>query len=344
MKNQTSPTKIELPLLTQGTTGLIIFSARSYRRTKDVRVLAVVVPELELIDVQREILTADFMECTDDATFDDGPEALDGVRVNRTAHVFIAAVMHDTERVFVPKRFVRGMFIGGQQTYLVRHDLTHERSKSDRIDVIDHSRNHVAFALDRADHNGFSCSASTTHAAASAWAFVLVPGLTADIGFVNLDIADQLLELLIAKCSADLVAHKPCGLVGTKAHVSHDLEGTYSLLAGEHQVHNPKPVAQRLVGVLEYRTRQHGKAVASIWSAVIALPVEILGAVRLGFKTATRAAYNALRPAIGGKVSLARILVRKSALEVRYAHLVDSVVRGLDLLGHDRFLSLLRTV
>ena len=59
---------------------------------------------------------------------------------------------------------------------------------------------------------------------------VLVLGLSADVGFVNFDVADQLLELRIAERNANLAAHEPRGFVGTKAHVAEDLQRAHALL------------------------------------------------------------------------------------------------------------------
>lgn len=44
-----------------------IGSARPNRRTENISVHPVIVPELEFIDVQRQILLADLVECADNA-------------------------------------------------------------------------------------------------------------------------------------------------------------------------------------------------------------------------------------------------------------------------------------
>lgn len=308
--------------------------ARLYRRTENVRILAVVVSELELIDVERKIFLGHFMERTNDAPLNDTPESFNGVRVNRAAYILIAAVMDNAEWIFTPKVVIALVFVCGKQTNLVGHHFAHERSECDCVGIVDYPRNYVALALDCADHDSFTCSASSTHAATPTWAFVFVPGLAAHKGFVHFDVADQLLELLITERSADLMAHEPRGLVGTESHVPHDLQCANPLLAGEHQVHDAEPLSQRLVRVFEDRIDQHGKTVAGIWSAVIALPVKVFGAVRLGLKAAARTAYNAIGPAVVHQVLLAGVLVRKLLLEIRHTHLVDSVMRGLYLLGH----------
>ena len=63
--------------------------------------------------------------------------------------------------------------------------------------------------------------------AASARAFVFVPSLPTDVGFVHFDVADQLLELDVAQSNLNLVAHEQCGIVGTKTQAcyAHGSEG-----------------------------------------------------------------------------------------------------------------------
>ena len=49
------------------------------RRTENVRIHPVVVPELELVHVEGEIFLADLVERADDATLHDRPKTIDGV-------------------------------------------------------------------------------------------------------------------------------------------------------------------------------------------------------------------------------------------------------------------------
>jgi hypothetical protein len=53
------------------------------RRAEDVGVLADVVLELRLDDIQRQVLAADLVEAADDRALDHRPEALNHIRVDR---------------------------------------------------------------------------------------------------------------------------------------------------------------------------------------------------------------------------------------------------------------------
>jgi len=78
---------------------MIIVSNSLYRLAEDVRVLSVVVAELKLRDVQRQVLGADLVEGADHAALEDRPEALDGVGVDRADDIFALAVVDDRMRV-----------------------------------------------------------------------------------------------------------------------------------------------------------------------------------------------------------------------------------------------------
>ena len=63
------------------------WSARLYRCAEDVRIQALVIAKLELVDVEMQVLLADLMKCPNDAAFHDGPEAFDDVGMHRANDV-----------------------------------------------------------------------------------------------------------------------------------------------------------------------------------------------------------------------------------------------------------------
>ena len=66
-------------------------SASCYGSSENVRVVPVVVAELELGDVERHVLPAHLVESADGAALEDRPEAFDGVGVDRADNVFSPA-------------------------------------------------------------------------------------------------------------------------------------------------------------------------------------------------------------------------------------------------------------
>ena len=83
-------------------------------------VLPVVVAELELRDIEREIFRADLVEGADNATLNERPEALDGFGVNRTNDVLADGVINDSVRVFLIKPVITDPLVGAEQANLGR--------------------------------------------------------------------------------------------------------------------------------------------------------------------------------------------------------------------------------
>src|SRR5271165_2093161 len=70
-------------------------SASLDRRSEDVFVEAIVIPQLEFCKIERKIFSADLMEAAHDAALQDRPEALDCVRVDSADNVLPLAVVNE---------------------------------------------------------------------------------------------------------------------------------------------------------------------------------------------------------------------------------------------------------
>ena len=73
--------------------GFVSKLASANRGPKDVVVLAMIVPQLELRNVKRQVLAADFVESAHDPALEDAPEAFDRVRVDRADDVLALSVL-----------------------------------------------------------------------------------------------------------------------------------------------------------------------------------------------------------------------------------------------------------
>src|SRR5579885_2381185 len=99
-------------------------SASCYRRAENVRVLAIVVAELEFRQIERQVLPADVMIRADHATLQDAPERFNVVGVDLAADIFFVHVGDDAVLVaYVPKFPVAARIIGGHQIHLLTHRL-----------------------------------------------------------------------------------------------------------------------------------------------------------------------------------------------------------------------------
>ena len=102
---------------------------------EDVLVLAVVVPELELGDVERHVLGADLVERADNATFEDRPEALNRVGVDRADDVLALGVIDDLVRILGVEAAITYPLVGYEEADFLRHRPAHEALEDRRIYV-----------------------------------------------------------------------------------------------------------------------------------------------------------------------------------------------------------------
>ena len=72
---------------------ICVLSASLYRRSENVIIDAIIVPELEPRNIEREIFATDLVVATDDAALEDTPEALNRVRAHRANHVPLGGVV-----------------------------------------------------------------------------------------------------------------------------------------------------------------------------------------------------------------------------------------------------------
>jgi hypothetical protein len=289
------------------------------RCSEHVGIEPVIISELKLRDVQRHVFGARFVERADDAALEDRPKALNRVGVNSTNNILMSVVIDRTVRVFSQIIAVSGPSVGCQQTDFVRDGLAHKIEYILRRDLIQNAGNHIAFALHRADDRCLLIVVSL-------FIPMSVGVFTADVCFINLDNPAEL-GFRLHQCSADFVAHAVRGLVGAEAHLPLDLQRRNSFLAGQHEMRDLKPVAQRLVGILKDCPDKQRKPIAlrATRSAFGALPVPLARMKVINGRVATARAANALRPAAGFQISPACIIVTnwETRLELAFRHVVD---------------------
>src|SRR6266542_2092805 len=299
------------------------FSASADRLAEDVGVVPVVVAELELGNIERQIFGTHLVESADNAALEDRPEAFDRLRMDRTDDVLARRVVDDAVRVLGIKPSVADPLVGAQQANLLRHRAAHESLKNVAAHAVDNPRDDLALALDSADYGDLARASAATSAPA---ALVPVPvlRLAADEGFIDLDDPHQLAEVLVRQPGSDAMAHVPGGRIGAEAHVTMDLQRADPLFAGQQQVNDPEPLPQWLIRVFEDRTDDGREAVVgSRRGARVAEVVPRHRAVRFDLGITAAWADDEFRPAMLGEVDLAGVFVREQPLEVSDRHLVD---------------------
>ena len=302
--------------------------------SEDFGVLAVIVSELKLSDVQMQIFFANLMISSNNATFQNRPEALNRIGVNCSNDMLANGVINELVREAMLQPHIAGVSISAEKANAVRDGFPNESFKRLPIGVLDNASNYVALALDCPDNGGFARITTPTLAAFLVPMPVLVAA--ADVGFINLDDAAKLLDVLDHGRS-NLVAHEPSSLVGAEAHISEDLKGAHTLLTDQHEMGDSIPILQRLIRVLKDCAGQVREAVARFRRALVALPMPWV-ALQFGrfWGPATRA-HDAVWPAAHNKICNAIVLSLKHRVELRDGQLVDGFWVGGT--AHNEFLS-----
>ena len=295
-------------------------SAACYRTRKHIGIATVVIAKLKFRDIQRQIFGTDLMETADDTALKNRPETLNRIGVDSADHVLIFLVRNRLTRIF-DQTVIDAAFVSGEQANFVRYHFAHEGLRVLAAHLIENAGHHVALAFNRANDRNFAGTLAAT-TAGDALVDVLVVILAANPSLIDLDNAAKLL-LRGDQRSADFVTHKMGRIVTAEAHHALNLKGAHSLLAGQHQMGDAIPVAERLLGVLENRPRHTGKPIA-VRRTLAALPVKRLVArcvVQVGIAAAR--AMNAFRPAPSDQVPLAGFLVtnRETSLKLGRGHL-----------------------
>lgn len=288
------------------------------RRFENVWIIAVIIPELKLGNIEWHVFGADFVESANNATLKDTPKSLDGVGVNGTDDILPAMVIDGLARVF-SQPVIDAAFVGRQQTNLVADHLAHKPFGFEFGDFGKYASDHVALAAYRANDRGLAADATLDAAF-----LVLMPigVFTADVGLIDLDNSSKL-GFRFDQPRADFVGHVERGFVRAETHLPLDLQTADALLAGHHQVNDFEPLAKRLVRVLKDRARDMGETVALIRRAFVALPFASHRLDRKYLGIATAGAIHALGPAPGNQVVRAMILIGEHRLKLAFGHLVD---------------------
>jgi hypothetical protein len=287
-------------------------SGPRYRLAADVGILAILVAELELSEIERKIFLADVVIGADDSAFKQRPEALNVIGVDFAAHVLAATVAHYLMWQRGCQQPIAAALIRGDQRNPISNGLADKSVEGRRIGVFDNLADHAALARDRTDDSNL-----VAHLSASDVSFLIpvaVFVLATDEGFVHFDDAHELLEIRIVHRGAQAMAHIPSCLVRGASDLPLDLERAHALLTVEHLPDDFKPCAKRIFSILENRATDDREAigVALATFLVRAFPLPRLRQLVNRFRLAAARAANAARPTALHQELAARIFGRKS--------------------------------
>jgi hypothetical protein len=299
-------------------------SETCYRKPENIRVMAVVISELRLGNIQRQVLGADLVIAAHDAALEEAPEALNRVRMDRADNILLLAVVDGLVGKFVYKERVTLVLVSGQQGNLIAANDADEGFHIQVVSFAKDAGHNIALALHGSD-DGNLC--------AGAFLVLGVPVvvIATDIGFINFNNAHELAKFFIRQPSANAVAHVPSGFVRAETHLPLNLKGANAFLAGQHQMDNAKPITKVFVRVFEDGAGDVREAICATATAVWAFPVPLHGLQRIDvLRAAARAFHDARRPAVSDQIGVAGFLIGEGLFPLRNGHLLDA----LGFIGH----------
>jgi hypothetical protein len=296
------------------------------RRSKNIVVKAIIVPELELRNVKMQVLFADIVECADDAAFDDAPETFNRIRVNGTNNVLPLRMIDSDVRIGLSEAVVTNPLIGAEQANLVRNGFVDESLQRRSADVFNDAGHDIALAADSTGNDCLARSGRTGNAITAIPMPVLGPA--ADECFVHFDNATQL-GFRFDQGGSDFVRHQPRRLDRTETHIAAKLASAHALFASQDQMRDFEPVAERLVRILEDSPGEMRKPIA-VHGALLALPV-MAGSERIALIVTAARANDTVRPAPRDQIGNAGIFIANGEHGIKLSR--SELVNGPGALG-----------
>jgi hypothetical protein len=247
-------------------------AAAGYQQVEHLGIVAMIVAEGELSQIERQILPGEMMKAAHHAALEQGPEGFDAVGVDYALYVFMIAMADNFMWVFGFELAIGGMLVSGQQCHAGRNHLTNKAIECTAPGIRYGFGDDLPFTADSADYRHLTRCLTPGLMAAFMPVAVLV--LAPNIGFVYFDDAQELLELIIIHRAANPPAHRPGGFVARRGgeYGALDLQGAHALLGVQHQQGDGEPGLERILGVLEHRASNQREAIA-LFGALMALPV-----------------------------------------------------------------------
>ena len=221
-------------------------------------------------------------------TFQQAPEALDGVRMDAVFTVR-SLVVDDCVRHVLPDCVIRLVFVGNQHAFVGPYRVLDEVQDTLAGQVIGNLRSYVAITFDRADNRRFIGAASTLRGVAALLivvSLVGLAGLAAHVCFVRFDDPGQHRGLIRRHSRPDTLLHVPRGRL-IQFQIAGQLVTGQAFLGVADQGDPDKPFLQRDTGFFHDGSGQHvkrGFAIVAIPTAntvSVALTLYVLGAAAM---------------------------------------------------------------
>jgi len=191
-----------------------------------------VVTESVLVKVGLEILRANGMIDSRDATLCQRPEALGGVGVGIPLHIDFSTMLDSFVPISSLGEPVVAVELIGIDNGSPSHILLDKRHDGGAFDIRNNRGGDFPLPLDYADNGGFALGSPPSLASSD----------SAKIGFVNFDLTVKRDSVFPEQCP-DLLEHSPCRLISDSSYPL-KLFGGVSRASGSHPEHGIEPSAE----------------------------------------------------------------------------------------------------
>ena len=190
---------------------------------------------------------------TDNRPFQEGPDALNGVRVDFAAHPFFGGVVDGLMAgVLVSDAVVRCPIVGEVGFGLVCRELLNKAVQTLPVSPMHQFENNLPTTLDSTDHDGFVAFVPAS----------LTLSLATDKGLVDFDDAFEGHGVGVSHGGPDTMAEIPRRPI-SNGQRSLKLECGDALLGFYHEIDGQHPLSERQVGVMKHGACRNRERVAA---------------------------------------------------------------------------------
>ncbi len=226
---------------------------------KQVGTLPAIKSKLHLFEVGREMLGANPVPRSHDATLEKRESGFDriGVNVSHDVHARTVVNLFVVGPLSLPHGgIIRGSVVGEDYFHILGDVLSDVLSERSTLGVVGMEESEIAVALTDADYHFLVVILCDMALAAIH---------TADVGNIHLDFAIQHRLISLSHSVTDAMAKVPCRFVA-HSDCALNLAGRHSLLRLAEQVSGQEPLAEREMRIVEHRAGRDGELIVTVFA------------------------------------------------------------------------------
>jgi len=284
---------------------------------EQIGILPAIEAEGHFVQVGREMLGADPMPGSDDATLQEGESILNGIGMHFTLNINLGFVL---DSLMLSLRYscfgdcvgVNRMFIGNQNVHVLTDILSNVLRNRTLLNISCMEETKIAITLPDADDDLLCVVSESRFALASVQ-------LAADIGFIHFDSTIEHGLICFFHCCTNAMAEIPGRFVRTLVQAPNrplELMCAHSLFSFAKQQGSHEPFRQRQMGIMEDRASGNGELIIAFG----AIEQLVAGNEPDNFLNMATWAFGTVRPAQSFKQFTALVVGREHFNDIRESH------------------------